>query len=607
VRFDRHALYLGTPSREERCPAHAVGRTEAILISPLRSAIGAPSPTAAGLRLEGNATSFAVRHAGVEVTATWSRAPRLISQALYRTTLPGVPTRPEVPTRPAGPAATPSAEATNPGEQQAGSVRSASAYTGLGFDTCSVPSSHQMAAWSASPYRAVAIQVGGVNAACAQPNLTKRWVSHEVAAGWHPFPTYAGLQAPHNLCGCAGISTNTRRANSQGKAAAADAVAHAQRLGIPPRNPVYFDMEGYATGGVNTRAVLAFLSGWTSRLHAAGYASGVYSSASSGISDLVKKHGTGYREPNDLWIADWNGLKTTSDPFVPRGEWAHHQRLHQYRGNRTETYGRVTLTVDDDYLNGATAKSRDGYLLLTSNGGVHPYGVAKPYGSEVGKMSPGVSAVALAKDRKTGGYWILKSNGGVGNFHAPWYGSLKRKLRGSWPVAIAEAPRGGYLILTSDGGVHPFHAAWHGSKIGRLSPGVAAAGLAIDRKTGGYWLLKSNGGVDNFDAPYDGSLKNKLRGVRAEGLAAGKQGGYFILTSDGGVHPFGAARFYGSDVGKLSSGVSAVSLATSPTVTGYRLLRSDGGVDCFDATWFGSLHGRMPAGARVVSIAAATR
>src|SRR5689334_14212330 len=35
VRFDRHAVYLGRPSTRQRCPAHAVGRTEAILVEPL--------------------------------------------------------------------------------------------------------------------------------------------------------------------------------------------------------------------------------------------------------------------------------------------------------------------------------------------------------------------------------------------------------------------------------------------------------------------------------------------------------------------------------------------------------------------------------------------
>jgi len=33
-------------------------------------------------------------------------------------------------------------------------------------------------------------------------------------------------------------------------------------------------------------------------------------------------------------------------------------------------------------------------------------------------------AVGLAADPATGGYWILKSNGGVDAFSAPWYGSM---------------------------------------------------------------------------------------------------------------------------------------------------------------------------------------
>src|SRR2546421_6857254 len=37
VRFNRHAVYLGSPGPNERCPAHAVGRTEAILASPVRA------------------------------------------------------------------------------------------------------------------------------------------------------------------------------------------------------------------------------------------------------------------------------------------------------------------------------------------------------------------------------------------------------------------------------------------------------------------------------------------------------------------------------------------------------------------------------------------
>lgn len=46
------------------------------------------------------------------------------------------------------------------------------------------------------------------------------------------------------------------------------------------------------------------------------------------------------------------------------------------------------------------------------------------YGSDAGRLRAGVRAVGLAVDPATGGYWILKSTGGVNRFHAPWHGSV---------------------------------------------------------------------------------------------------------------------------------------------------------------------------------------
>jgi hypothetical protein len=210
-----------------------------------------------------------------------------------------------------------------------------------------------MSAWSASPYHAVGIYIGGANMACAQPNLTPEWVSEQTAAGWRLIPTYVGLQAPHNGCGCAAISPG--RASAQGAAAAADAVTQAAAVGIGPGNPIYFDMESYARGGANTSAVLTFLAGWTSALHAAGYESGVYSSAGSGISDLRSRYGTSYTEPDDIWIGDWNGQRSTASAYVPSGDWSNHRRLHQYSGAHNETHGGATLNIDSNFLDGATA------------------------------------------------------------------------------------------------------------------------------------------------------------------------------------------------------------------------------------------------------------
>ena len=384
-------------------------------------------------------------------------------------------------------------------------------------------------------------------------------------------------------------------------------MSHARRLGILPGNPIYYDMEGYSDGGANTTGVLAFFSGWTSRLNAEGYLSGVYGSVLSTQRDLVTRYHTGYREPNDIWMANWNYRRTAQDPHIPAAEWSHHQRLHQYQGGHNESYGGVTMNIDGDFFNGATANARNGYMLLTSNGGIHLFGPIVGHGSDAGKLHRGVTAVALARDDKTGGYWILRSNGGVTGFRAPVHGSPIYHLGGARPVALAGSPPGGYLVLTSNGKVRAFGpVAGHGGDAGKLPAGVTAVALARDRKTGGYWILRSDGGVDNFHAPWYGGLRKKLGSAKVVALAAGQHGGYFILTSDGAVHRYGPAKLHGSDAGKLPSGVTAVSIATSPTATGYRILRSNGRVDCFGATWYGSLLRKSSGGSRPIAIANAT-
>ena len=113
-------------------------------------------------------------------------------------------------------------------------------------------------------------------------------------------------------------------------------------------------MEGYTPTASASRATLAFLAAWTARLHALGYRSGVYSSSDSGIADLASELGTGYGEPDDIWTANWNGEANTLDPYLPSSAWAHHQRLHQYRGAHNETYRGVTINIDNDYVEGAT-------------------------------------------------------------------------------------------------------------------------------------------------------------------------------------------------------------------------------------------------------------
>lgn len=80
----------------------------------------------------------------------------------------------------------------------------------------------------------------------------------------------------------------------------------------------------------------------------------------------------------------------------------------------------------------------------------------RSYGSDAGQLRAGVTAVGLAADPATGGYWILTSTGGVDSFHAPWHGSLAGKIPAGITVrVIAAGLRGGYRILTSGGGAVP--------------------------------------------------------------------------------------------------------------------------------------------------------
>jgi hypothetical protein len=349
VRFDRHAVYLGTPSSTQRCPAHAVGRTESVLVSPGRGAARERADVrmngAAGIAGSGGSIDrVRLGSSGLVATATWSSDRRRVARILGHRLAASVPMQPSAR---AGSAGVPKAHA------------AAAVYTGLGFDACSAPSASAMAAWSQSPFRAVGVYIGGLNSACAQPNLTPAWVTGEVAAGWHLIPTYVGYQGA-GACGGSCATIVPTHATAEGEAAANDAVSHAQALGIPAGNPIYDDMEQYSRSTAATAAVLAFLSGWTAQLHAAGYLSGVYSSASSAINDLVDQQGTGYQEPDDIWIGDWNNQQSTSDPYVPAGDWSLHARLHQYRGAHNDTYGGVTLNVDSDYVDGATADTGGG-------------------------------------------------------------------------------------------------------------------------------------------------------------------------------------------------------------------------------------------------------
>jgi hypothetical protein len=144
------------------------------------------------------------------------------------------------------------------------------------------------------------------------------------------------------------MAIDPTQAAAQGQQEATSAITAAQSFGYNTSNSSC------------SQAVLAFLGGWTQGLHAAGYLSGVYSSAATGISDLVGQYGTTYPSPDAIWIAHWNTHPVLTDTYVPAADWANHQRVRQYGGSHEETWGGDTIDIDSDISDGPAAGSAAG-------------------------------------------------------------------------------------------------------------------------------------------------------------------------------------------------------------------------------------------------------
>jgi hypothetical protein len=230
-----------------------------------------------------------------------------------------------------------------------GSAR-ANVFTGYAFDACHAPALASLQAWSASPYRALGVYIGGTNRACSQPNLTPSWVQSVTGLGWGLLPLYVGLQAPCvGQGGLAKFSTVGTTAAGQGLAAADDAAAKAQALGLPAGSPIWFDLEGYHRGDATcSNAVRSFVGAWVGELRALGFVPGVYGSAASTIRDVST---LGTSTPDVIWIANWNGVESVfGDQYVSDALWPSHQRVHQYKGGHNETYGGVTINIDSNVV-----------------------------------------------------------------------------------------------------------------------------------------------------------------------------------------------------------------------------------------------------------------
>ncbi|MEU8815477.1 glycoside hydrolase domain-containing protein [Actinoplanes sp. NPDC048796] len=282
-------------------------------------------------------------------------------------------------------------------------------FKGYAFDACSAPSSAAMKAWrQSSPFKAIGIYIGGVNRGCAQPQLTAAWVKEQVQAGWKLLPLYVGPQASCTTVGRGRNLITNAQAGGQGRAAATDAIAQATALGLARDSVIIYDMEAYRTDDAACRTgVLAFMNGWTSRLHDGGYFSGFYSSVSSGIADQVASYSAaGHARPDFVDFARWDQVVTLTDAKIPATAWPGHRRMKQYRGGHKETWGGVTINVDSNYVDFAPlsrtrgadfnvsgwsdviARSATGYVsMFPGNGGSVDFAARRTIGSGFAAMN----------------------------------------------------------------------------------------------------------------------------------------------------------------------------------------------------------------------------
>ncbi|HTW09925.1 MAG TPA: hypothetical protein VME46_20650 [Acidimicrobiales bacterium] len=179
--------------------------------------------------------------------------------------------------------------------------------------------------------------------------------------------------------------------------------------------------------------------------------------------------------------------------------------------------------------------------------------------------------------------------------------------------------------MSSSGAVFQFGAVSVKSSLAKLGikPKSLILTSAVTNDLRGYWLADIYGGVYAVgDAHYYGSCRQEGSGCQALALPVihiaptpdGK--GYWLLSMDGGVFSFGDARYFGAadqrdprgppggdNVAPL--GAPAMSMATTPTGSGYWLVGDNGTVVGFGAARsYGSVAASALGRQEIVAIAA---
>jgi len=142
------------------------------------------------------------------------------------------------------------------------------------------------------------------------------------------------------------MSSDESTAYSEGKSAADSASSAASGLGFGSGVPIFYDMEAFDYhNSTCLHAAKKYMDGWDDELVPTPFIGAMYGSACG--TDMTDFAGI-TDPPVDAFLADWNG---TYDVFsvgcVPDSDWNSHQRVHQFLGGVSRTYGGLTLNPID--------------------------------------------------------------------------------------------------------------------------------------------------------------------------------------------------------------------------------------------------------------------
>jgi photosystem II stability/assembly factor-like uncharacterized protein len=275
-------------------------------------------------------------------------------------------------------------------------------FDGQGFDSCTKPPVGDMQTWyTYSPYKVWNLYLGGVSLFGPCTGLTAAYVSQLAQQGWLFIPTWVGPQAA-----CSSylhrMSADPATAYVEGKIQADLALDVATQLGLtlPDQSGgiIYYDIEAYPGASQACRdTTKAFISGWVDQLHANGNQAGVYGgTCNSYLYDFALFQDP----PDDIWMAYWtsSGYNPNASVFTMpsacasfyTGHWMNAQRIRQYAGDHSETWGSgamtATINIDSDVISGTVAAA-------------------------LGNCSPTADQVALFVYAQNGGQCVVKGVG----------------------------------------------------------------------------------------------------------------------------------------------------------------------------------------------------